>query len=511
MPQRRVLFVDNTRLTAYRLGRGGVESEAGFIADPAGLAAFAAYLAAHRDSIFMMLVDVVEEGFQTEDIPYSRGKDRRALVTRKLSQHFYGTPYALAQSQGRLKAGRRDERLLLMALTQPQHFDSWFAALHESRIILAGIWSLPQVICGLLPRQAPAQLLLLTQTRAGLRQTFFAAGLLRFSRLSPLLSDSAEAAAIAASGEALKMHQYLASQRLIERDKPLPTWVLTHPAAAANMRTRCRNTAELEFEILDLLQEAGRAGLHSQPADSRAEMLFCQLLAKKPPAEQFAPPAERQFHRLWQARFALKAASLLIFAGGLLFAAHQGVDILQLRESTEAARQQAQLNETAYAAKLQALPKIPLSTDDLRALIDRFEQVGKRAQGPAPLLIQLSRSLDAFPPIMVEHLDWAMAEQLAPTAPGGSAAAAVPAHLASGPYAQITLAAQLPLGMVGDHRGQLTLVTNFTKHLAAATPDTLVTVLQPPVDTQSEKTLKSSDETSTPEPPRFVLRLTRKL
>lgn len=495
MPQRRVLFVDNSRLAAYRIDAGSILPEAAFVADPAGLEAFAGYLAAHRDSVFMLLVDVVEEGFQSDDVPYSRGKDRSALVARKLSQHFYGTPYALAQSQGRLKGGRRDERLLLMALTQPQHFDPWFAALHDSRIILAGIWSLPQVICGLLPRQAPAQLLLLTQTHAGLRQTLCVDGRLRFSRLTPLIHDSGATAAVAAAGEAAKMHQYLSSQRLIERDKPLVTWVLTHPAAAAAMRSHCRSDASLQFEMLDLLQEAGRAGLRTPPADSHAEMLFCHLLAKKPPAAQFAPPAERQYHRLWQVRFALKAASLLVFAGGLLFAVHQGIGILQLEESAEAARQQARLDEHHYAAKLEALPKIPLGTADLRALIERYAQVEKRAQGPAPLLIQLSRSLDAFPPIVLEHLDWAIADQPTP---------------ASGPYAQITLAAQLPLGMVGDHRGQLALITSFTKHLAAV-PDTLVTVVQPPVDTQSGKTLKSSDETSTPEPPRFVLRLARKL
>jgi predicted NBD/HSP70 family sugar kinase len=64
--------------------------------------------------------------------------------------------------------------------------------------------------------------------------------------------------------------------------------------------------------------------------------------------------------------------------------------------------------------------------------------------------------------------------------------------------------------MVGDNRGQLSLVADFAKHLGAA-PDTLVTVLQPPVDTQSGKTLKSGDENSMQEAPRFSFRLTRKL
>ncbi len=127
--------------------------------------------------------------------------------------------------------------------------------------------------------------------------------------------------------------------------------------------------------------------------------------------------------------------------------------------------------------------------------MDRYDQVVKRAQGPAPLLIQLSQSLDAFPAITVEKVDWKISEEPIP---------------AGGPYAHAIVAASLPLGMISNHRAQLALVADFTKHLGSV-PDTTVTIVQPPVDTQSGKTLRSSDEKNTLEAPRFVFRLTRKL
>jgi hypothetical protein len=80
----------------------------------------------------------------------------------------------------------------------------------------------------------------------------------------------------------------------------------------------------------------------------------------------------------------------------------------------------------------------------------------------------------------------------------------------NGPYTQATAVARLPITMVGDHRGQLSLVADFARHLGMA-PDTLVVILQPPVDTQSGKTLKSGDEKSLPEAPKFIFRVTRKL
>lgn len=514
MPQRRVLFFDSLRLTAYRVQGGAVLHEASFAGDEAGLVAFGDYLKQHRRSLFLILADAAEESFQTEDIPYSTGKDRQAILRRKLAQHFYGTPYALALSQGRLKSGRRDERLLLMALTQPQHFEPWVAVLRRNQAILAGIYSLPQTIFGLGPAKQTGQLLLLTLTHAGLRQTFFDDGQMRFSRLTPLIHDSTDASALAAASEAVKMHQYLASQRLIERDKPLATQVFVHPAEAAAMRNHCHSNTSLHFEIVDLLDVAHRAGLRSPLVNSRADMLFCHLLVGKTPAEQFAQAGELEYYRLWQTRFGLKTAGALALAGAVLFVVHRGLDVMQVQDNLQQARQQTRINQVQYTAKMQALPQIPITTDDLRTMIGRYDQVAQRAQGPAPLLAQISRSLDKFPRINIDRIEWAIVEQVLP--PGASVGAAtaaqapIPPHLMNGPYAQATVGATLPIGMVGDHRGQLSLVADFAKHLGTA-PDTLVAILQLPVDTQSGKTLKSGDERSIPEAPKFIFRVTRKL
>jgi hypothetical protein len=125
------------------------------------------------------------------------------------------------------------------------------------------------------------------------------------------------------------------------------------------------------------------------------------------------------------------------------------------------------------------------------------------------LLVQISQSLDAFPPINIDRIEWAIVEQIAP-AGVGNVAQPIPPPLMSGPHAQATVIARLPIAMIGDHRGQLSMVSDFAKHLGTTT-DTFVTILQQPVDTQSGKMLKSGDEKSTPEAPKFIFRVTRKL
>ena len=513
MPQRRILFIDGTHLHAFRSNGDAVIHEGRFTSEPTGIESFSGYLNAHHQSIFSLLADVPEEGFQIEDIPHVTGKDRDALIKRKIGQYFYGTPYAIAASQGRLKTGRRDERLLLMALTRAQQFEPWLSAAEAQPLALTGMYSVPQLIEQLIPKEVTAPLLLITQTHGGLRQSFFSGRQLLFSRLTALATGSVTEAAVAAQLEAGKMQHYLVSQRLIDRNKPLVTRLLAHPTQMSAMRDRCTDTGELHFEFADLLQEAGRLGLRSPLPNSHAEMLFCHLLARRAPSRQFAPPSARAHYRLWQTRFGLKIASLVILAGTLLFAAKQGVSLFGLRESTAEILLQAQQDQSHYDTAMQALPKIPLSAEKLRALTDRYDHVEKRAIGPQPLLAQLSQSLNFFSAISIDRVEWLVTEDIAPAAAGGAGpkdTPPVPPQMSSGPYAHVLVSARLPMSTVGDQRGQLKLVADFMQHLNTE-PNSRAIVLTPPVDTESGKTLRSGDDSRVSESPRFVFRLSRKL
>ena len=78
MPQQRLLYLDANRLSASLWHNGTLREEGHFPHDEAGVAAFSEYLAQHRGSIFQMLADIPDEGFQIEVLPYAQGADRRA-------------------------------------------------------------------------------------------------------------------------------------------------------------------------------------------------------------------------------------------------------------------------------------------------------------------------------------------------------------------------------------------------------------------------------------------------
>lgn len=89
----RLLYLDAQNLTVYRWQTGELQHEVDFTVEKEGTAEFAAYLAKNRKCCFSMLTDVVDEGFQIETLPPLRGRDRAALLSRKLAQHFQGTQF----------------------------------------------------------------------------------------------------------------------------------------------------------------------------------------------------------------------------------------------------------------------------------------------------------------------------------------------------------------------------------------------------------------------------------
>ena len=105
MPRRHVLYLDATQLVAWGWRAGEVSLRGRFANDAEGHAQFAEFLRQRRDSLFLLLCDLVDEAFVAENVPFVRGGDRVSLLRRKLAQHFFGTPFTCAHSLGRRRSG----------------------------------------------------------------------------------------------------------------------------------------------------------------------------------------------------------------------------------------------------------------------------------------------------------------------------------------------------------------------------------------------------------------------
>ncbi len=519
MPHRRLLYLNASRLVASLWSTGTLHEEARFAPDSEGIAAFASYIAMHRrGSNFYLMADVAEEGFLIDMLPYTQGADRHALLARKLGQYFFGSPLATAVSYGREKTGRRDEKFLFTALTRPQFFEPWLTALRSAEAQLCGIYSPPLLGSALVAKIAPSQArcLLITITHGGIRQSFFENGQIRFSRLTPITATTPREIALSCTAESVQIYQYLLGQRQLTRGMPLPVITLVHPAQMGAFIEHCgKSIDDMQFDIRDLHAVCAACGLRTLPQDSCCETLLLHLMAHSPPRDQFAPREERRFFRLWQIRAGLRKTGAAALVGCLLYAAHQTMDVFELRAAAATLRQETEIDQRKYAEIQKTFPPMPTSKENLRAVIGRFEELEKRSASPEPLYLAISRALGEIPRVELERLQWQLGsnpeEGLSYLADRHGSAGATADKDGSPMYSTAIIHGLLPASMLTDQRGQLETVNAFAQALQRDA-SLKVSVRRMPFDIESGKSLKSTAESAEAAgQPRFIIQVVRKL
>ncbi|GAB4170705.1 MAG: hypothetical protein Fur0039_10370 [Rhodocyclaceae bacterium] len=506
----RLLHLDASGLTAYRWSGAQPVREGRYPNDAAGHEAFLRYLLDHPRSLYRMLADVQDEGFGFESVPFAGGADRRAMLARKLNQHFLGAPFTCAISHGREPGGRRDERVLLLALTRPGIFAPWLARMRRAEIQLAGIHSAPQACQSLVGKIAPgrrAHLLLVTSGAAGVRQTFFTGGILRFSRLSAVPEASLQERARICAREPAELYRYLVGQRMLPRGIRLPTLVPCAPAEREVLAQACRSSAEIAFEFVGLDAAQAACAMRSAiPAEegSSADRLLLHLLARSPPREQFAGEADRHLYAIGRLRFAILAAASVVFAGSLLASAKHLYESWSMRAQTNALVLAANEDARRYGDIMNRLPPMPAPPEILAAAVRRYEALERRSESIEPMLRHISRALETWRDVELERLDWQLTPRPGQAAEGSRAGPQGEAD--SGMYAVAVVTATLSRVPPGERRRVIESIEGFAAALAAI-PGSAVRVLQQPYDPDPRRALRSAGVPGEAAPPRFVLRV----
>ncbi len=511
MSSSRILFFDGSHVAVLRWQAGNVLAEDRFEPTPVGLEGLGELLAKERNTPVMLLADIAEEGFQLESIPRLQGADRRALLTRRLGQYYYGTPFATAISLGRETTGRRDERVQFAALTRPEMLTPWLELLRQAEVPLRGIYSVPLVLAASkLGFATQDRFLLITLSQGGLRQTFVDKGQMHFSRLSPLSSPRIDAIGAVCGREATKTFQYLLGQRQISRGAHLPVYVLAHPDDHPGLRMQCPNTNDLEFEFVDLANFAKECGYKGELSKgSFADQVLAHCLCSKTPAEQFAPAAERKIYRLWQTRFALRAAALTVAVGGLLWAGKQALDIQSLETNTTTLRAKTVADQQRYQGILGSLPLVSVTPPNLRAILARYDELIAHSPDIRQPLAHVGTTLAEFPGIELNVLQWKLAAspdvdaKASNGSVGGNIGRSVtpqgnntPSSTSTRPWTIVELHGTLPVSLIGDQRSQVETINQLAEKLRR--DNVLVRVLSMPIDITSDKTLRSDERNDSP-------------
>ncbi|MDX9706846.1 MAG: hypothetical protein RBT86_04625 [Azospira sp.] len=403
MAGQQVLYLAGAEAAAWRFVRG-TPTVVRFGDDAEGHLRFTEHARAHRRDRFTLLVNIADEEFHIETLPALRGRDRAAVIARHLARRFPDTPHVDSQSLGHLRTRRREERVLLAALTAPARLAPWIAALDETGAALAGIQSLPFLAPRLLARIAPGtdNALLFSFQDGSLRQSLVVRGRLLFSRLVAREGDALDQLAT----EALALRRYLIGHGLLADGSA--------PIAIAIVPADCLRNGERAGDIRLIADDdcARRAGLRKLPENDCLDAACARLALSIRRPSQFATPALRHGDRQRRQARALHFAGVLAFLAGSAFASHQWQGIRDLDTAAaglraEAAHLRTRLEETAARHLAEGGATRPTTEHAawLR-IVERHAALRRESTGPAAIYGTLGRILVETPAVTVEVIDW---------------------------------------------------------------------------------------------------------
>jgi len=504
---RRCFYLSGSRLTAYQWRQGTLTDAFLFQRSDEGLADFATYLEEQSDVPAYMLLDLVEEEYRRDTIPHVLGGDRQNVIKYRVERAFRETPYWHGDIQGREPEGRRDDRLLISAVTNPSLLKPWIDRIQEHKVALAGIYSLPLVSQAVLPVIEATKgdvLLVSLQSTGNLRQSFFVDRQLKLSRLAHMPLLAPEGVVETTLDEVEKLRRYLNSLRLLRRDASLQVYVLAHGPVMEELRRQAAGGPTTTYHLIDLADLADRIGMNPTFVTPYADAVFTHLLLATRPANHYAVPAETRYFNLFRARNTLRAGSFALLVGGLIGGGYGVTEGLVLERRALAAGQQADYYKVRYEEARGGLPPTPVDATDLKAAVETADALARIRALPLPLLSAVSQALDANPDLQVETVEWRAdpspeaqvgagsgARAAAPPSGRGAAAGTAPAD---GLYHLVVLNGRVTVPE-GNFRRALETVRAFADSLRAQPGVREVKILTQPLNVSSTESLRGDLQT----------------
>ena len=396
MADSRVLLLTGQQGVLYHWRGSRLLEPMAFGSDDAGIRAFAGYLEGDPDMPLRILVDMVEEEFREETIPHVFLGDRQALIRNRKTRLFRDARFAHAEFQGRETGGRRDDIVLFTAVTRADLLNPWLTQIARYKVPLAGISSLP-LLSGALLKHIPVKeshaLVVSVQSTGGLRQSFFVNGRLKMSRLAvmPRLTLGQYAAYILSEVE--RVRRYLNSLRLLVRDGPLDVYLLAQGDVMDDLKQQVTESVAVRFRFVELPVLAQRLGMRPVPQTPYADAVFSRLLAKTSGSDHYGRAEDTRYYRMYQARAALMAASVLLLVGGIGWSGYRFVESVIAEEDTKTIERQAAFYSERLQSAREQLPQAPADAQEIRRAVRLAETLQGYRTTPLPMMALVSRAL----------------------------------------------------------------------------------------------------------------------
>jgi hypothetical protein len=408
---RRALFIGPDKVAVYHWANDSLGNSYLFDTSKEGFDYFGRYLSEVNNDPIYVLLDTAGEEYRLETIPHVFGADRKALIERKQDRAFRGTPYLYAEIQGREASGRRDDNILLSAITNPDVVKPWLEILEAHKVPVAGIISVPfllQEIKNIIPDMQENALVFSLQSISGLRQSFLRDKSLKFSRMVKMPRYGIQHYGPILKEELDKVGRYVTSARLTDENKPLDIYFFGNRELLTGLGEEHINSPTIRYHFIDVADLAKECGFIEQIETPFSDKYLIYQLLKNKCKNRFAVNKELRYFKMRLMNKSLQVASFILMMSGIIWGGMNVLEGLTYREQKKSAAIKADFYQVRYDIARERISALSVAPADLSIVVDAKNHLAKYKADPVAMFRLISKGLAGFPEIQISDMQWSV-------------------------------------------------------------------------------------------------------
>lgn len=417
---KRIVFITACKADVYWEDNSHLNASLELHVGPAGIEELSRHLCAMPETLTYVIVDVVEEEFRNETIPHLFGRDKKEYINRRLNQHYRTTTYRGTLDLGREKTGRRDDKMLFTALTNPGVFKPWIDCLLEHKVPIVGVYT-PSVLAGRILQKLDIKhenvLLVTQQKNSGIRQTFFHNKQLKLSRLVvPVAELDEQQYADYIFPEIEKTRRYLSRLQLLNFNHTLDVCLVsdkTVVSAIVSGMTKSNQDAGLSrlhvYSVEDIETEFGFfKKQHPYPAKNPryCNQLFSQILLSRLPSLNYTESTNKKYKTFRDTRIGMYAASALFLVVAFIWSSMNIIEGRLLDAYSGEGLASTEFIQQEHQKLMATIPDTPIEAAGLKESVDIAKSLVGHKTIPEKLMQAISVGLNTNTALQIKNIQW---------------------------------------------------------------------------------------------------------
>lgn len=374
---------------------------------------FEDFLSQHSKYPVIIINDVIEESFRNETVVHVAATDRKALLDRKLNYSFRNTLYRAARITGREKTGRRDDKVMLSAITKPELIHPWVDKILSMKIAIQAVSSVSYLTETHLAKigKSPEHLMIISlEGGTSLRQTYLKKGRVLFSRLTTLASADVSSLGHSVYQESLQIRQYLERIKLLSYESSLQVRVFV-PHSQDEMKASLSSSKLNSFECFNTYDEALNCNLDLQGSEPTGLYVFlAQLLQKARFEDAYGYFDIKRYKHLKTISQGLALVSGAMVIAALVVNTPTLSDTLNKNSLRETVESQTVPLRQEYSRLTERFPETPIDSKEMALIVETYETIERQSYDPISALSVVSEALAQSPDLHISKIDWSVQE-----------------------------------------------------------------------------------------------------